>query len=116
MDLKVVKQINKNTRIEFTFTDEEDMKEALTKAQFVMEIPYVCGACSSNNIRPLSVRRAVAKQGKNAGEEFIYIESYCFDCHAKRSSGEYKNPKGAMFWKGKWEVYQGKSNGTTEEL
>jgi hypothetical protein len=115
MDLKVVKQINKNTRLEFNFTDEDDMKEALVKAQFAMEIPYVCGACGSEKIKPVSVRRATAKEGEHKGEEFIYVESYCFDCCAKRSSGEYKNPKGAMFWKGDWAVYQKPNGKVTEE-
>jgi DNA-directed RNA polymerase subunit RPC12/RpoP len=94
MNLRVIKQLNKTTRLEIEFTDERDLKEALLKATPFMQIPYKCGKCGSDNV-VFQARRT--KEG-----DYIYPEVFCFDCRAKRPMGEYKNPKGALFFK-KWE-------------
>ena len=107
MDLKVIKQVSKSIRVEANFTDERDIKEALLKLKFFKDIPYVCGICHSENIDPLNIRKVKVKEGKNAGQEFMYVEAYCFDCKAKRQTG------GALFWK-KWipfEEYSKEGNG-----
>jgi DNA-directed RNA polymerase subunit RPC12/RpoP len=97
MEFKVVKQINKTTRIELNLTDERDIKEAILKVGWLLEMPYKCGKCGSENIK-FSARKASKDK-----TEYVFPEIYCFDCKAKRPMGEYDGVgKGGIFFK-KWE-------------
>lgn len=111
MDLKVVKQVNSTTRIELNLTDERDLKEAILKASWLIELPYKCGQpnCGSKNIK-FSARLCKTEKG-----DFIYPEIYCFDCRSKKPMGEYQTPKGALFFK-KWEdPYNPNAEGKDDE-
>lgn len=98
MNVKVLKRINPTTQIEVEFTDERDVKEAVLKATPFLQIPTKCGHCGSDNIS------FGARNTK--GGEFIYVEVYCYDCRWRKPTGEYKSPKGAIFFK-KWEAPYG---------
>ena len=102
MELSVTKQINHTTTLTVKFDNERDLKEALVKATWLMQISGVCGKCKSQNI---SLQGRVTKEG-----EFLYAEVYCKDCRAKQPLGEYKTPKGALFLKA-WEDPYQKPNG-----
>ena len=91
MNVKVVKKINPTTQIQIEFTEERDLKEAMLKASPFINMHTTCGKCHGDN---LSLRARNTKGG-----EFIYIEQVCLDCRAQRSMGEYKSPKGALFFK-----------------
>lgn len=106
MNLKVRKTLNATTTIEVEFTDEKDLKEAILKATPFMEIPSKCGKCGSSNV--------VFQARNTKGGEYIYPEVYCFDCKCKKTMGEYKNPKGVLFFK-QWEdAYQGSGEHSEE--
>jgi hypothetical protein len=101
VDIRVVRILNQDTRIEINFTDERDLKEALVKASAFINLDDTCGCCGSKNI---------SLQARPTKEGFTYVELVCKEqgCWAKKSFGEYKEPKGALFLKGKWEKYQKK--------
>lgn len=92
MDIKVLVQLDQNKTLECKPTEGKDTKEKFLELEFITGFARQCGKCGSKNIKPISARRT--KDG-----EFIYLESYCFDCRAFRPSGEYKSPKGVLFWK-----------------
>jgi hypothetical protein len=95
--LEITKVLNMATSVKFTITGR-DLKEELLMAEPIINMPTKCGICG--NTAYLHTRQT--KEG-----EYIYIESRCSnkDCKAKANMGEYKSPKGAMFWK-KFEVYK----------
>ena len=94
MEIKVIKTVNSTTRLEISFPDEKDIKEAILKITPFMQLHYRCGKCNSENV--------IFQARNTKGGEFIYPEQYCFDCKARRPMGEYKTPKGVLFFK-KWE-------------
>jgi hypothetical protein len=94
MNLKVRRQLNCKTWIEAEFTDEKDLKEAILKATPFLEMPEFCEKCKSTNL--------VFHARNTKGGEFIYPEVLCLACKCKKPMGEYKNPKGALFFK-QWE-------------
>jgi len=97
MEITVSKKINPTTQISIKFDEETDLKEALLKATPFMQMSGTCGACGDDKVI-LQARQT--KDGK-----YIYVELYCPKCKAKQQFGEYKQPKGALFLKGKWEKY-----------
>jgi len=94
--LEITKVLNMSTTVKFTISGR-DLKEEMLMAEPIINMPTKCGLCG--HAAYLHTRQT--KEG-----EFIYIESRCVNdqCRAKANMGEYKSPKGAMFWK-KFEIY-----------
>jgi hypothetical protein len=100
MEVSVNKRLNETTSITIKLDDEKDLKEAFLKLTPFLQMNGKCGLCNSDNIS-IQARKTKDKEG----DEFIYLELYCKKCHAKQGFGEYKQPKGALFLKGGWEIY-----------
>ena len=103
MEVSVSKRLNDKTSITVKFDDEKDLKEAFLKLTPFLQMSGRCGLCKKENVT-IQARKTKDKEG----DEFIYLELYCKDCHAKQGFGEYKQPKGALFIKGDWTIYQPK--------
>src|SRR3990167_6620737 len=99
MELQVTKKLNASTTFSIKLTDGGDLKEALLKLTPFMQIDR-CGLCKSEEIT-IQARKTKDKKGA----EFIYAELVCKKCNAKRNFGEYLQPKGALFLKGGWTIY-----------
>ncbi len=109
MKIGIRKKINATTELNIEFDDERDLKESLLKITPFLNLPQSCGLCKSSNI---SLQARKTKDDK--GQEFIYVEAFCKDCFAKKSFGEYVQPKGALFLKGDWNKYIPKEKQTEE--
>ena len=99
MELQVTKKLNASTTFSIKLTDERDLKEALLKLTPFIQIDK-CGLCKSEEI---IIQARKTKDTK--GGEFIYAELVCKKCRAKRNFGEYLQPKGTLFLKGEWTIY-----------
>jgi hypothetical protein len=100
MKIGIRKKVNPTTELFIEFDEERDLKEAILKATPFINLPSTCGLCHSDNI---SLQARKTKDDK--GQEFIYVEAFCKACFAKKSFGEYVQPKGALFLKGDWNKY-----------